>query len=380
MTLHLQSISIYTIRYLFMILCLSTLILQANKAFSQTTQSIDQKTDSLFSDYIYPEGPGISMMVMKKDKKVFTKHTGYANIQEKKNADNTTNYYLGSLSSQFTAMGIMVLKEKGELQYSDKLTDIFEDFPDYGASVSIKNLLHHTSGLINLDKNNLNTAHQSVNKAVLNKLKNTDSILFKSGKNLDFNWINYALLGSVISKTSGKSYKKFMEKEVFNPLEMDNTIVFNGEQKGFLGKIFGKGDQYGITNRAVGYLPQDKTFKPIELPKKNILIGSRGVFCSIADFEKWMKAWTTDILISKTSRKKAFKINFMRNVLKFYGFGWNIDWHKGRKYYYKGGTGKGNTHIVCYLPNHKLSVVILSNQAGIFGLKDKALALANLFM
>jgi CubicO group peptidase (beta-lactamase class C family) len=366
--------------HLFLMVCILVYGMLISPANAQSDNQTQKKADSLFSDYLDKQGPGFSMMVIKADKPVFTYNSGLANVREKSKITSNTNYNLVSLSAQFTAMAIMVLKEQGKLNYGDKISDIIPDFPEYGKHISIKNLLHHTSGIINVKMEKLQDEKGIItNEGLIDFLKNTDSTKFKSGKKLDINWVNYALLGYVIMEVSGKKYAEFIDKEIFTPLKMDDAAVFPGEKQGFFKRLFGK-NTYQIKHKATGYIPQNGRYNAVEIPHEYDLMGDFGVYCSLNDLYKWLQAWQSDNLIPQNSIKPAFKINFFRNVIKFFGFGWNIDWYQGRKYYHKAGTGFGNTHFICHLPQHNISVIVLSNQSGVFGIKDKALALAEMFM
>ncbi len=364
----------------FFILCMLVFGMLVSPVKAQPDELIQKKADSLFTDYIDSRAPGFSMMVIKSDEPVFTYNTGLANVQKKIDITSNTNFNLGSLSAQFTAMAIMILRKQEKLNYGDNITDVIPGFPEYGKNISIKNLLHHTSGMINVNPRKLQDENGNIsNKNLIDFLKNTDSTKFKSGKRLDINWVNYALLGTIIKEVSGKCYADFLDKEIFTPLKMDNAAVYPGEKQGFFERLFGR-SKCRIKHMANGYIPQNGRYNAVEIPKEYDLMGNFGVYCSLNDLYKWMQAWNSDNLLPQKSIKPAFKINFFRNVIKFFGFGWNIDWYKGRKYYHKAGTGFGNTHFICNLPQHDISVIILSNQSSVFGIKEKALALAEMFM
>ncbi len=365
---------------LFFIICMLVSGMLVFPVKAQPDELIQKKADSLFSAYIDSRGPGFSMMVIKSDEPVFTYNTGLANVQKKIDITSNTNFNLGSLSAQFTAMAIMILRQQEKLNYGDNITDVIPGFPEYGKNISIKNLLHHTSGIINVNPRKLQDENGNIsNKNLIDFLKNTDSTKFKSGKRLDINWVNYALLGTIIMEVSGKCYADFLDKEIFTPLKMDNAAVYPGEKQGFFKRLFGR-SKCRIKHMATGYIPQNGRYNAVEIPKDYDLMGDFGVYCSLNDLYKWMQAWNSDNLLPRNSIKPAFKINFFRNVIKFFGFGWNIDWYKGRKYYHKAGTGFGNTHFICNLPQHDISVIILSNQSSVFGIKEKALAVAEMFM
>jgi CubicO group peptidase (beta-lactamase class C family) len=345
------------------------------KARNNNTESL---IDSIFKDYIHINGPGLSVAVIKNGKIEIKRNYGLTNIEKNKSASSSTKYYMSGITNQFTALGILILNKQGKLKLSHKLTDVFKDFPAYGKRISIKTLLNHTSGLVEINlKKYIKNNYKINNQDVIQALKLNDSLKFSPGRKLDINWVNYAVLGSIIEKKSGMSYPDFLEKEIFEPLGMNESLVFTGKKKGFFAKLFGKGDAYGIDNKAIGYIPGNGDYKKAEGYQDALLYGNTGVYTTLNDYTKFLTAWNSDKLVSKNKINRAFRINYLPGVIKYYGFGWNINWFRGKTYAYQVGNDFGNTHISLFIPHKNLAVVIFSNQAGIFGLLNKALALAN---
>ena len=107
----------------------------------------DARIDSLFRDCDYPDTPGASVLVVKDGAVLYERGYGLADVEDRCPIGPTTNFRLASLTKQFTAMAIMILKEQGLLTYEQSLGDLIPDFPSYGRTVKIRHLLNHTSGL-----------------------------------------------------------------------------------------------------------------------------------------------------------------------------------------------------------------------------------------
>src|SRR5258707_15641654 len=110
-------------------------------------QEIDHIFDGLRSD----GAPGAAVLVLRNGEVVFERGYGVADLRTLRKIDAQTNFRLASCTKQFTAMAVMLLVHDGKLRYEDRLTDIFPDFPEYGKSITIRNLLNHTSGLLDYE-------------------------------------------------------------------------------------------------------------------------------------------------------------------------------------------------------------------------------------
>jgi CubicO group peptidase (beta-lactamase class C family) len=107
--------------------------------------------DSLFAKFVNAHEPGCAVLVIKDGLPVFRKGYGVADLRTLQKIGPETNFRLASLTKQFTAMAVMLLVHDGKLHYEDRLTDVFPDFPAYGKAITIRQLLNHTSGLIDYE-------------------------------------------------------------------------------------------------------------------------------------------------------------------------------------------------------------------------------------
>src|SRR5215472_9189359 len=115
---------------------------------AQTAQaSVEKRIDALFSDVTSPDVPGLAVLVRQNAQTVFERGYGVRDLRTKSKVDAHSNFRLASFTKQFTAIAIMLLVHDGKIRYDATLTEIFPDFPAYGKSIRIRNLLNHTSGL-----------------------------------------------------------------------------------------------------------------------------------------------------------------------------------------------------------------------------------------
>ena len=341
------------------------LFLPAGLIFSQN--HAESKVDSILQDYYSENSPGVSVMVLKDGEVQLSKSYGYANLEDKEKATETTNYHLASLTSQFTAMAVMMLKDEGKANLDQKITEVWQGLPGYCSAVTLNHLLEQSSGLPNLSYGDFYWDMKDF-EDIRKFLKQHEKLSYQPGKKSNNNSLNDALLASYIEKISGTSYRKFLDNRIFEPLGMENSSLYKGG-------LFSK-----ISDKATGYMRQNNNqYQLASEFEKDYYEGVTGVFSSLNDLQKWMLAWETDTLITRSTLSQAKRIGFVRGQSQFPGYGWTKAFNNGQKYLYASGIGNGNTHIILKLPRENMDVVILSNQHPLFGMREKAFELVNLF-
>jgi len=130
---------------------LIVIILISGMLVNGCRQSHENRIDELFAEFDRPGVPGAAVLVARKGEIICQKGYGFANLETGERVTEHTNFRLASMTKQFTAMCIMMLKERGFLSYEDTMTDIFPGFPPYGSAITVRHLLTHTSGLISYE-------------------------------------------------------------------------------------------------------------------------------------------------------------------------------------------------------------------------------------
>lgn len=323
-------------------------LLFSSTAFAQNNYNQTQ-LDSLFSKFSI-NTPGMSYMVIKNGKIIENKNYGLANLNKKQKSNNNTNYRLASVTKQFTALAILMLIEEKKLSISSTLIDIFNDFPEYGKNITIQHLLTHTSGL--LDYENLmkdDRIDPILDHEVLQLMKQQNSTKFLPGSQYDYSNSAYAVLAQIIENKSNKTYKDFIESEIFKPLKMDNSVVYTKYSK--------------IKNRAFGYTISNDSIVFSDQSMTSSVQGDGGIYTSINDYFKWDQALENNKLISSELKAKAYKIQSKNPKSDWdYGYGWRIKFDGETKTISHSGHTKGFTNYVVKIPSQKLTIVLLSNR------------------
>ncbi|MEO5782414.1 MAG: serine hydrolase domain-containing protein, partial [Ginsengibacter sp.] len=171
-----------------------------------------------------------NVLVAQKGKVLYKKSFGYADYNTKSKLVSNSVFDIGSIAKEFTAMGILLLKDKGLISYSDTLRKFFPELP-YN-NITVQQLLTHTSGVPNgvalvakfFDHNKIANNDDLIRLLAREK----PAALFNPGKDLVYSGTGFNLLASVIEKVSGQTYNIYMAEHVFKPLNMTHTMVANG--------------------------------------------------------------------------------------------------------------------------------------------------------
>lgn len=307
--------------------------------------------DKLFKPYT-GEVPGASMMIIKDGQPFMVKSFGFAEVEKNIPVEPANNFRLASFTKQFTAMCIMQLAEKGKLNYEQKLTDIFPGFPEYGKNITIRNILNHTSGLIDYEPLIPDTATiQVLDSDVLEMMKAQDSTYFEPGTEYRYSNSGYAVLAMIIEKISGKSFAQYLKENIFDPLGMTNTVAY---EKGIS----------TVPSRAFGYAEENGVMGPKDQSLTSAVLGDGGIYSSVNDLIKWDQALYTDKLVSFGSLEQAFTPGSLKNGAKLdYGFGWRIDEYKGHRRIHHTGSTCGFATIIQRFPDDAFTIIILTNRA-----------------
>ncbi|WP_109300341.1 serine hydrolase [Aquimarina sp. AU474] len=296
-----------------------------------------------------------AILIAKEGKTLLAKGYGYTNHSKNEKLTANSSFRLASVSKQFTAVGIMLLEERGQIEYDDLVSKHIDDFPY--KEVTIRSLLNQVSGvpdkyLTLAEKNKEVIKILSNEKAVDLIVTNTSKKEFEPFEKYQYSNTNYILLARIIEIISGQSFEDFMDKEVFNPLGMKNTRVWNlfSTEKTFENK----------TNGFENFMGRFKEMKPTFIDG---VAGDGGVFSSVNDFLVWDQFWYDNELIDKGNLKKAFGTPKLKSgTLSDYGFGWVIDkdvvWHNG-------AWLAANT-VIIRNTKKKTCLVILDNSSNFF--------------
>jgi CubicO group peptidase (beta-lactamase class C family) len=331
-------------------------------AGGQVAMNKSAQVDALFADYDRPGVPGASVIIIKDGKAVLKKAYGLANVEEKIASTTSTNYRMASNTKQFTAMAIMMLAERRKLSYDDRLSDFFPGFPDYGKTITIRNLLNHTSGLLDYeDLMPADTKTPLTDNDVPTYLKQQDHTSFPPGSKFQYSNGAFVLLGLIAEKVSGMDFREFLKQNIFQPLGMNHTLFYHRD------------DHTDRAHRAYGYSLKGNAFVRTDQSLTSLTRGDGTVYSSVDDLFKWDQALYTTTLVKADTLKQAFTPGIAIDATTGYGFGWFIEQKRGLQMIGHTGNTMGTTSVIQRFPEKRFAVIILTNRndAELMGIVNK---------
>lgn len=331
--------------------------------------SADEKVlriDSLFKRRSNAQSPrqfNGCILVTDHDEVIYKNCSGYSNFDQEIPLNDSTLFLLASCTKQFTAVAIMMLLEAGKLNYSDRVQTHLPGFPY--AEITLEHLLTHTSGLpeyFPLLEKYADKTRFATNQDILDLLvTHHPDLFFTPGVRFDYCNTGYTLLSLLIEKVSGMSYSDFLTQQIFEPLKMNHTLVYNRRK-----------EKDALGNYAPGYVyskVNEKFMLPDSLPNYQYvtymdgITGDDGVSSSILDLKKWNDALANHTLVSAQAMEQAFTKQQLANGKETdYGFGFFLRSGAGieRVVYHTGGW-PGYSTMIMRFPEKGKSIIILSN-------------------
>ncbi|MEO8110704.1 MAG: serine hydrolase [Ginsengibacter sp.] len=327
----------------------------------------DKRADEIDKMMQYANSNGYyngAIAVAEKGKVIYSAGFGYSDMETKEKIDENTLFNLCSITKQFTAMGIMMLKEEGKLSYENKLEKYFPELPYKG--ITLRHLLNHTSGLPDYilalirswDKNYTPTNKDAIAYLGESKLP----VNFSPGEKFEYCNTGYMLLASIIEKISGKTYESFLKERIFNKLKMTHTQIY---LRGITKK-----DPPNFAKPYVYDAGKNKFVPPSEydLYKRQVNTldgnyGDGGIYSTIHDMLLWDNELKNIHLVKKETLQEAFtsgKNNEGKDI--GYGFGWFIanDPVQGKLVQHTGGWPGYRQAFIRYLDKDR-TILVLRN-------------------
>jgi CubicO group peptidase (beta-lactamase class C family) len=341
-----------------------------------------EQIDEIFTGLKSVNSPGAAVLVLKGGQVIFERGYGISDLHSLRKIDAHTNFRLASCTKQFTAMAIMLLVHDGKLHYEDRLTDVFPDFPEYGKSITIRNLLNHTSGLLDyedlMEKPSAGIPEEQIpqikDAGVLDILKQQKTTKFPPGTRWDYSNSGYAVLAMVVGRVSGQPFSDFLHHRIFAPLKMNSTIAY---EKG----------KNAVPNRAYGHTRENGAWREMDQSSTSAVLGDGGVYSSLDDLAKWDLALANHALLREAEMKPAIipvrvtdgSVQEPDGTPAAYGFGWFLNSYKNHPRMWHYGETVGFRTTIQRFVNDKLTIIVLCNRDDLVP-AGLALRVADLFL
>jgi CubicO group peptidase (beta-lactamase class C family) len=307
----------------------------------------DPIDDFIQSEMKRSKAPAIEIGIVQNGKLIKHSVYGKSNLEQDVDAKVGDLYEIGSITKQFTAVATMLLVEEGKINLEDSVMKYLPDAAKAWEPIKIRNLLFQTSGLPDYAfEPGLGLTDEFDRAKFLGDMGKLP-LDFAPGIAWSYSNTNYALMGWVIEKASGKSYMDFLRERVFTPVGMTRTTFSDPNRI--------------IPGRSAGYL--NVTGELIRTKYSSASINSDGTILSCVDD---MLKWDAALRDRKLLKPSSYDLLWSRAQLNSgrwrpYGMGFNVPLPGGEPYYGHGGNSAGySAGCACY-PKAGISVVVLGN-------------------
>ncbi len=308
-------------------------------------QEAGSKLDTLLNAYAKMYKFNGSALVAKNGTILLNKGYGYRDAANKVFNNEQSIFQLGSITKQFTSAIILKLQEEKRLSVSDKISKYFPGFPK-GDSITIQQLLTHTSGIYNYtndEKFMANEITKPANREKMMALFKDKPLDFPPGTSWNYSNSGYSLLGYIIEAVTKKPYEYAVRKYIFTPLQMTHSGFDFTHLKS--------------NNKAIGYFAlNDKQAAAAPIVDSTVSFSAGAIYSTTGDLYLWHTALENNKVLSKAQQEKAYT-----PVKNNYGYGWVIDSIDGKRRVGHGGGIHGFATNIARVPHDDVCIILLSN-------------------
>ena len=320
----------------------------------------EQLADQLMSAYDGEDSPGAVVSVFKDGETLFARAYGMANLSYGIPFEVDTRTNIGSTSKQFTAFAVMLLVERGELSLDDDVREHIPELPDFGETVTVRNLLTHTSGyreflnLLIMTGRRLDHGDFIDRKELIAIVQRQPALQNTPGEEWNYNNTAFGLAAVIVERISGQTFPEFMAENVFGPIGMTRTMVRPSPE-------------HLVEGMAEGYTPgDDGTY--LEIGDLGGALGAGGIYTTVGDLQKWVENFSS----AEVGSKEIFDQMMTSYVLNNgdstgYGFGLSIDEQRGLRRIHHGGADVAHRSQLAYYPEIGAGITTQSNHASFDG-------------
>ncbi|NIM49557.1 MAG: serine hydrolase [Gemmatimonadales bacterium] len=326
--------------------------------YAVAQEPLDERVEAVFAEWDKPDSPGCAVAVIRDGKIVYEDGYGMANLEHGVAITPRTVFYAGSVSKQFVAMSIALLAEQGALSFDDDIRRYLPEIPEYDQPITIRHLVHHTSGLRDyLTLSSLagrDYAGGLLEQEVIDLVARQRELNFQPGERYLYSNSGYFLLAEIVRRASGMSLREFAEEHIFKPLGMNESH-------------FHDDNTHVVPNRADGYSRRDDGSWGA-MTMRFALVGSGGLYTTVEDLFRWDQNFYHNRL--GTGGQALIDTTLTRGVLNNgneldYAFAISLGEYRGRPTVSHGGAlGGYRAHLVRF-PEQRFSVAMLCNLANV---------------
>jgi len=329
--------------------------IQSSAAAPEPSPDLAAKVDALFAQWDKPHSAGCALGVIRDGRLVYEHGYGMADLEHGVPITPQTAFDIGSMSKQFTGMAVLLLADQKKLSLDDDVRRYVPEVPDYGATITLRHLLHHTSGIRNHFLLRQLTGWRwgdLVTRAdELSIVARQTELNFRPGDEHSYTNTGYFLLGEVVRRVSGVSLREFAEKNIFAPLGMKDSQVHDD-------------DSLLIPGRACAY-GQQKDGSWVNNVTRFEDVGASDLYTSVEDLARWDGNFYDAKVGGPAVVAKMLEPGTLNDGRKLaYAAGLRIGTYKGLKLVWHAGSSSSRSEYLRF-PDQRFSVICLANTGSI---------------
>lgn len=313
------------------------------------------QVDRVFAEYSTAVSPGCALGVYDAGHIAYERGYGYADLENDVRIGPQTVFYVGSVSKQFTAFAAALAIQQGRVRLDDDIRKYLPELPDYGAAITVRHLIHHTSGV--RDVNTLmgiagrRDTDAYDNEDVLRWVSKQRALNFRPGDEYLYSNSGYALLALIVGRSTGVPFAKFAEDNIFAPLGMSATHFHDDQSR----MVKHRADAYA---RVGGEL---RLNTPV-----NERAGAGGVFSNVRDLLHWEENFHSSRVGGADLIRQVQTPGRLNNGAALsYAWGLTVGSYRGQRVVEHGGSLGGYRAYILRFPDRRVSVALLCNLASI---------------
>ena len=318
----------------------------------KTHETVEAKVDQLFAEWNQPTSPGVALAVTRDSEIIYKQGYGMANLEYDIPITTTSIFDIASVSKQFAAFAIAMLSHEGKFSLDDDIRTYLLDLPDFGHTITIRHLLHHTSGLRDWVQS-LVIAGVGMEdvisfRHILKMARHQNALNFEPGSEFLYSNTGYNLLAEIVETVTGDSFREWMDTNIFKPLGMTDSHFHDDHQM-------------ILKNRAYSYqAAENGEFK--HAVNNTTALGSSSLYSTVEDLAKWILNFDNTRISEQIVIEQMPQRGVLNNGEQIdYAFGLNIGEYRGLKTIGHSGSWRGFRSHLMRFPDQRFGVVILCN-------------------
>jgi CubicO group peptidase (beta-lactamase class C family) len=333
------------------------LVLAQSRAGSATVQGIgtevERRVDQVFAVYDNSDSPGCALGVIQNGDFVYRKAYGMGSLELGVPLSPQSVFYMGSVAKQFTAASIVLAAEQDFLSLDDDVRKYIPELPDYGQPVTLRQMLHHTSGLpdalsmFGISGRSLEDLHTT--GEAMNLIAHQKALNFNPGEQYLYSNTNYFLLGQVLNRATKKPLPEFAAENIFKPLGMTHTLFYDDHT-------------LVVPGRVAAYSPGKDGHFLVNWATTYDFIGAGGLMTNVNDLLLWDRNFYNNRLGRGTLLKEMQTRAVLNNGKESnYALGLMMTAYRGLPVVEHGGANFGYRADILRFPRQRFTVMTLCN-------------------